>query len=119
MHRRTHINAVGFRREPVRQEGINRRVQEDGNGTENHHRGDGDRDFAGLRFDDRFRCQYRCRAADAAAGANQPAGMFIEAENLLPKKTGDQKGAGKRQNVNHDTADADVGNLGERQAKAV
>ena len=119
MHRRPHINAVGFRRKPVRQEGVNRRVQEDGNGAENDHRGDGDRHFAGFRFDDRFGRQYRCRAADAAAGANQPAGMFIQAENLLPKKAGDKKGAGKRQHVNDDTAYADVGNLGERQAKAV
>ena len=103
----------------MRQERINRRVQEDSNGTENHHRGHGDRHFAGLRFDDRFRRQDRCRAANAATGANQPTGMFIEAENLLPKKTGDKKGAGKRQYINHDTADANVSNLGERQAKAV
>jgi hypothetical protein len=56
-------------------------------------------------------------AADAATGANQPAGMFVETEDLLPEETGDKKGAGQRQDVDGDTADADIGDLGERQAK--
>ncbi len=57
------------------------------------------------------------RAADAAAGADQPAGVFIETKHFLAKEAGDEKVLEK--NVNQNTAHADVGNLGERQAKAV
>ncbi len=51
--------------------------------------------------------------------ADQPAGVFIETKHFLAKEAGDEKGTGERQNVNQNTAHADVGNLGERQAKAV
>ena len=58
-------------------------------------------------------------APDTAAGADQPAGVFIETKHFLAQEAGDEKGTGERQNVNHDPTDADVGNLGERQAEAV
>ena len=45
--------------------------------------------------------------------------MFIEPENLLPEETGDKEGAGQRQYVNQDPADADVSNLGKRQTKTI
>ncbi len=44
---------------------------------------------------------------------------FVETKHFLAKEAGDEKGTGERQNVNQNTAHADVGNLGERQAEAV
>ena len=119
MHRRAHIDAIGFRCEPVRQHRIHRRIEEDSQGTENDYRSHRDGHFTGFRLDDRLGSQNCGGAADAATGANQPAGMFVEAEDLLPEVTGDKKGAGQRQYVDSDTADADIGDLGERQAKTV
>jgi hypothetical protein len=45
--------------------------------------------------------------------------VCLSRPNTFCREAGDEKGAGQRQNVNQNTADADVGNLGERQAKAV
>jgi len=45
--------------------------------------------------------------------------VLVEAEYLLAQQARQQKGAGERQQVYHDTADANVSNLRERQAKAV
>ncbi len=103
----------------MRQQRVHRRVEEDGDGTEDHHRGDGDGHFTGFGFDHRLAGKHCRRAADAAAGADQPAGVLIEPKHFLAEEAGDEKGAGERQNVNQNTAHADVGNLGERQAEAV
>ena len=103
----------------MRQQRVHRRVEEDGDGTEDHHRGDCDGHFTGFGFDHRLAGEHSRRAADAAAGADQPAGVLIEPKHFLAQEAGDEKGAGERQNVNQNTAHADVGNLGERQAEAV
>ena len=119
MHGGAHIDPVGLRGKPVRQQRVHRRVEEDGDGTEDNHCSDGNRHFTGFGFDHRLGGEHGRRAADAAAGADQPAGVFIETKHFLAKEAGDEKGTGERQNVNQNTAHADVGNLGERQAKAV
>ncbi len=119
MHGGAHIDAVGFRGEPVRQQRVHRRVEEDSDSTEDNHCRHGDRHFTGFGFDDRLGGRDRRGAADAATGADKPAGMFIEPENLLPEETGDKEGAGQRQYVNQDPADADVSNLGKRQTKTI
>lgn len=103
----------------MRQQRVHRRVEEDGDGTEDNHCSDGNRHFTGFGFDHRLGGEHGRRAADAAAGADQPAGVFIETKHFLAKEAGDEKGTGERQNINQNTAHADVGNLGERQAKAV
>ena len=103
----------------MRQQRVHRRVEENGDGTEDNHCSDGNRHFTGFGFDHRLGGEHGRRAADAAAGADQPAGVFIETKHFLAKEAGDEKGTGERQNVNQNTAHADVGNLGERQAKAV
>ncbi len=120
MHGGAHIDPVGLRGKPVRQQRVHRRIEEDGDGTEDNHCSDGNRHFTGFGLTTGSVARHGRRAADAAAGADQPAGVFIETKHFAgPRKQAMKKVLESGQNVNQNTAHADVGNLGERQAKAV
>ncbi len=64
MHGGTHIDPVGLRVNQCASSGYYRRVEEDGDGTEDNHRGDGDRHFTGFGFDHRFGGEHSRRAAE-------------------------------------------------------
>ena len=61
---------------------VHQGIEEHREGAKNHDRGDGDGGLVPLAFHDRLSTQYGRRAADAAAGADQPAGVFID-QNAL------------------------------------
>ncbi len=118
MHGGAHIDPVGLRGKPVRQQRVHRRVEEDGDGTEDNHCSDGNRHFTG------FGLTTGSVASTAAAPQMllpAPISQLVclsRPNTFWPRKQA-MKRYWRRQNVNQNTAHADVGNLGERQAKAV
>ena len=95
----------------MRQQRVHRRVEEDGDGTEDNHCSDGNRHFTGFGFDHRLGGEHGRRAADAAAGADQPAGVFIETKHFLAKEAGDEKVLESVRTSIKIPSHADVGNL--------
>lgn len=72
----------------MRNQRVNGRVEENRQRTENDDGRDGNRHFAGFCLNDRLGCQYRGSPADAAAGTNQPTGLFIQPKHFLADKAG-------------------------------
>ncbi len=85
MHGGAHIDPVGLR---VNQcaAAVHRRVEEDGDGTEDNHCSDGNRHFTGFGFDHRLGGEHGRRAADAAAGADQQLVCLSRPNTFWPRK---------------------------------
>ncbi len=93
MHGGAHIDPVGLRGKPVRHAA----GTSPGRGRcamvpEDNHCSDGNRHFTGLAFDHRLGGEHGRRAADAAAGADQPAGCVYRDQTLSgQEEAGDEK----------------------------
>ncbi len=111
------VGAAGDQR-PVPVQLEQRRVQEDRQRAEHHHRGHRHRDLLGARLDHRLGGHHRSSAADGTASADQHRRLALQAQPARADEAGQCEGRAQYHRVDGDTSYANMVNVlhGEPQA---